>query len=417
MARSGTTHDPQSPSLPHQHPFEGLRVINFGWVWAAPSLGQTLGDMGAQVIKIESHKRPDMVRVIPPLAKDLPLESLFGHCILRDHYGVTLDLTHPKGQEIAYDLVRSADVVIENFSPRVLPRYGLDYANLKKVRPDVVMVSLSAAGQDGPSAQITTYGSVIASLAGMDFHQGYLDGNEPVPFGTAISDPLVGVLGAFAVLCALRYRAQSGKGQYIDLSQWEAVGAMEGGPFMDSILNRRTLSHRANTDEMMAPHGVYPSKGEDLWVTIAVKTEEEWLSLCAAMGQPELARDPRFADAFRRMRQREELDAIIGSWTAERTNFDVTRLLQAVGIAAFPSLDPIEVYTDEHYAARDTYIWVDHHLGREVIYGMPWKLDKTPGGVRTPAPSVGQDNDQVYSEVLGLTIDEIRALEEEKVIY
>ena len=401
-----------------KYPLQDLRVINFGWVWAAPALGQVFGDMGAQVIKIESHKRPDMVRVIPPLAQDKPLESLYAHCTMRDHIGIALDLAQPRGQELAKELVKSADVVIENFSPRVMRRYGLDYPALKAVRPDVVMVSLSSAGQNGPHSQITTYGGMIASLAGISAHQGYIGDDRPSPFGTAIPDPLMGIFGAFTVLAALRYRARTGRGQYIDVSQWEATAATVGGPLMDYILNGRLQHPRGNRDEMMAPHGVYRCLGEDRWVTIAVKTEGEWRKLCDAMGRPSLAADDRFADPFQRQRHHDDLDEIIEGWTRDQEPFEVMRLLQKAGIAAFPALGSDEVFTNEHYIARGDWVEVEHHLGgNEVIYDVPWKLSKTPGGVQRPAPSVGQHNRQVYGEILGLPLQEIEELEREGLLY
>lgn len=400
-----------------RYPLKDLRVINFGWVWAAPALGQVLGDMGAEVVKIESRKRPDMVRVIPPLGNDEPLESYYGHCILRDHLGITLDLATPRGHELACDLVRSADVVIENFSPRVMRGYGLDYQGVRALRPDVVMISMSAAGQNGPHSQITTYGSIIACLAGIDTAQGYLDDGKPVAFGTAISDPLVGVLGAFCVLAALKHRGRTGRGQYIDLSQWEAITSMLAGPMLDCALNGRIETPIGNRDETMAPHGVFPSKGNDRWVTIAVRTDREWRTLSRAMGCPALADDPRFADGFRRQRHQDELERLIGAWTRGKDHWEVAKALQAGGIAAFPAFSSQEVFEDPHYAERQTYIEVEQRTGRQTIYGVPWKLSKTPGGVRRAAPSVGQDNQQVYSEMLGLSLDEIAALERDKVLY
>lgn len=399
-----------------KYPLQNLRVINFGWVWAAPALGQVLGDMGAEVIKVESHKRPDIVRVIPPLAQDKPLESLYAHCTMRDHLGITLDLTNPKGQGLARELVKTADVVIENFSPRVMPRFGLDYPKVKSLRPDIIMISLSAAGQTGPDSQITTYGNIIACLAGIDFHQGYVE-EAPSSCGTAIADPLIGVLGAFSVLAALRYRSRTGKGQYIDLSQWEAVAATVGGPMMDYIFNGRTQHSLGNRDTMMAPHGVYRCKGEDSWVTIAVKTDDQWQKLCEVVDNHELAVDPRFSDVHHRQRNHDDLDKIISQWTQNMDQWRVTDVLQRIGIAAFPALSSKEVFTDKHFNARGDFVKVNHPLGEEVIYDVPWKLTKTPGGVHRPAPSVGQDNQQIYAGLLGISPPELTQLEEDRIVY
>jgi benzylsuccinate CoA-transferase BbsF subunit len=398
-------------------PLKGLRVINFGWVWAAPVLGHTLGDMGAEVIKVETRKRPDLTRMLPKTMHDLPRESLYSHTTFRNQLGVTIDLATPKGAELARDLIRSADVVIENFSPRVMRGYGLTYETIRELRPDVVMISLSAAGQTGPLSEITTFGSIIGSMSGLHAHQGYIGREKPSRYGTSIPDPIMGVLGAFAVLAALRYRAKTGFGQYVDLSQWEACATLLGGPLMDSILNQRIQLPRGNRDEVMAPHGVYPCRGDDLWVTIAVKTEEEWRALCEAMGTPELADDIRFGDPLRRHMNHDAMDDIIGAWTATQVNYDVASALQSRGIAAFPSLNDVEVFEDEHLKARGDWVEVEHRLGNEVIYGVPWKLSKTPGSVRRAAPVMGQDNQQVFGGLLGLPEAEVSALEEAQVLY
>ena len=240
---------------------------------------------------------------------------------------------------------------------------------------------------------MTTYGTVITSIAGIDSYQGYLGDEHPSAFGTAITDPLVGVMGAFAVLAALRHRSRTGKGQHVDLSQWEAVASTIGGPLMDSVFNGRTQTPLGNRDPMMAPHGVYPCKGDDRWVSVGVKTDEEWRGLC------------------------DELDTLVGAWTSKLTPVQVTRALQKAGIAAFPALAANEVFTDKHYKYRGDFIEVEHRLGKEVIYEVPWKLSKTPGGVRRAAPSIGQDNQQVYSEILGLSEEQIGGLERDGVLY
>jgi benzylsuccinate CoA-transferase BbsF subunit len=400
-------------------PFKNLRVINFGWVWAAPVLAHTLADMGAEVIKIESHKRPDIIRVLPPLLQEKPLESLYAHATLRNNYGVTLDLAAPLGQAIAKDLVKTADVVIENFTPRVMPRYGLGYRDLRKIRPDIVMISMSAAGQDGPLAGITTYGAIISCLAGLDRHQGYIGREKPVRFGITVPDPLMGILGAFVVMAALRHRAKTGRGQYIDLSQWEACTALLGGPIMDYILNRRIQYPRGNRDEMMAPHGAYLCKGIDAWVAIAVKTDEEWQRLAGAMGRPDLAQDERYADVYARQTHHDELDTLISRWTQRHTPMQVTRKLQRLGIAAVPSFSDKDTFEDPHYNARNDWVKVNHsQMGvEETIYGIPWKFSKTPGSIRKPAPSLGEDNRHVYGQLLGMPLPQVESLEKEKVFY
>ena len=400
-----------------RYPLKHIRVLNFGWVWAAPVLGTTLADMGAEVIKVETKKRPDIIRLLPPLLQEKPYESLYAHNTLRNNWGISLDLRDTRGFALAQDFVRSADIVIENFSPGFMDEIGLGYKDIRKLRPDVVMISLSAAGQTGPLKNIVTYGNIISCLAGLDGYQGYIDADKPTRYGTTIPDPLMGIYGAFAVLTALRHRAKTGQGQHIDLGQWEACITLASGPMIDYAMNDRVQRWQGNRDEMMAPHGCYRCTGEDNWITIAVKSDPEWLALCEAMDRNDLANDERLGDQYGRQMHHDEIDAAISEWAKDKDHYDTGKLLQSKGIAAFPTLSIQETFVDKHFNERNNWVDVDHHLGREKIYGMPWRLSKTPGGVQRAAPSIGQHNQKIFSEVLGLTHERIAALEQEKVLY
>ncbi|MBM4406006.1 MAG: CoA transferase [Chloroflexi bacterium] len=400
-----------------RYPLANLRVVNFGWVWAAPILGTTLADMGAEVIKIETKKRPDIIRLLPPLLKDQPYEALYAHNTLRNNYGVSLDLKDKRGFAMAQDLVRSADVVIENFSPGFMESLGLGYAGLRKLRPDVVMISLSAAGQTGPLHNIVTYGNIISCLASLDGYQGYIGEDRPMRYGTTIPDPLMGIYGAFAVLTALRHRAKTGKGQYIDLGQWEAGVTMASGPMIDYAMNGRIQRWRGNRDEMLAPHGCYKCAGDDDWLTIAVKTDEEWHALCEVMGREDMANDERYGDLYGRQMHHDAIDAAIREWAKGQEHYAAGAMLQAKGVAAFPALSIQETFLDKHFNARNNWVEVEHRLGRETIAGMPWRLSKTPGGVRRAAPSIGQDNHKIFCDVLGMAPERVTILEQEKVLY
>lgn len=406
-------------------PLRNLRVINFGWVWVAPLMGHILADMGAEVFKVETRNRPDVIRILPPymdedLARETgeqPLESLYAANTCRNYRGITLDISTSEGQRLAKELVKSCDVVIENFSPKIMTRFGMGYEELRKLRPDVVMISASAAGKDGPQSGLVTYGGVVSALAGLDYHQGYPELGRPQAANTTIMDPLQGIYCAFAVLAAIRHRARTGEGQHIDFAQWEAAATLVGGPMMEWVFNKRNSDPLGNRDEMMAPHGVYPSKGSDKWVSIAVKEEDEWRALCDAMDRPGLVDDERFADQYLRQINHDELDEIISAWTKTKTHFQVTRMLQKVGVAAFPSLNEPEVFDDKHFNAREDWIDVEHPLGKQKIYGMQWKLSKTPGQIRTPGTMVGQYNDFAFREVLGMPNGEIERLGEKNVFY
>ena len=406
-------------------PLSNLRVANFGWVWVAPLMGHILADMGAEVFKVETRNRPDVIRILPPymdeeLAKEKgqqPLESLYAANTFRNYRGITLDISTGEGQRLAKELIKSCDVVIENFSPKVMGKFGMSYEELRALRPDLIMISASAAGKDGPRSDLVSYGGVVSAMAGIDFNQGYPELGRPQAANTTIMDPLQGIYCAFAVLAAIRHRARTGEGQHIDFAQWEAAATIAGGPMMEWVFNKRHSPPLGNRDEMMAPHGVYPSKGADKWVTIAVKTEDEWRALCAAMERPELAEDDRFADQYLRQINHDALDEIIAAWTKSKTHFQVTRTLQKAGVAAFPSLNQKEVFDDRHYKAREDWIDVDHPLGKQKIYGMPWKLSKTPGQIRLPGTMVGQYNDFAFREVLGMPKEEIDRLDAANVFY
>jgi benzylsuccinate CoA-transferase BbsF subunit len=397
-------------------PLADLRVCNFGWVWAAPALGHMLADLGAEVIKIETKKRPDLVRVIPPYLGDVPGVSMYAENTFRSQMSISLDLAKPEAQALVKELVRRCDMVVENFSPRVLEGYGLDYAHLREVKPDLVMISLSAAGQTGPLRQLNSYGNNLSCLTGLDGLQGY-PGERPLPFGTSFPDPINGVVGLFAVMAAWRYKRRTGKGQYVDLSQWQVMTSMLGGPLLEYTMNGRVEGPQGNRDPLMAPHGVYRTKGEDQWIAIAVRTDEEWEGLVEVMGRPAWTREERFADLYGRLANQDELDRLMEAWTVDQDNFALMESLQAKGVPAMPAMDDAQVWENPHFLAREDTIRIDHPIKPETIYGYHWKLSKTPARVRRPAPSIGQDNDYVFRELLGLAPEEYERLQAAKVIF
>jgi benzylsuccinate CoA-transferase BbsF subunit len=397
-------------------PLADLRVCNFGWVWAAPALGHMLADLGAEVIKVETKKRPDLVRVIPPFLGDVPGVSMFAENTFRSQKSISLDLAQPRAQELAKALVAASDLVVENFSPRVLEGYGLDYEALRKVKPDIVMISLSAAGQTGPLRQLLSYGNNLSCLTGLDGLQGY-PGERPMPFGTSFPDPINGAAGLFALMAAWRHKKMTGEGQYIDLSQWQVMTSMLGGPLLEYTMNGRVEGPQGNRDPLAAPSGVYRTRGEDQWIAIRIRDEADWQAFVEVMGSPAWAQEERFGDLYNRLENQDALDERIEAWTRDQDNFALTERLQAVGVAAIPAMDDTQVWTNPHFLARQDTIEVDHPIKRETIYGYHWKLSKTPARVRCPAPSIGQDNDYVFKEVLRLPDDEYARLINEKVIF
>ncbi len=401
-------------------PLKRVRVANFGWVWAGPVVGQTLSFLGAEVYKIESRARVDMTRGLPPFAGGVrdPDRSLSNHACWAGNGSVTLNLKKPEARELARQLIARCDVVVENFGPGVMTNLELGYDRVRAVKPDIVMFSMPAAGLYGPLKDIRTYGLSLASTTGLDSLTGYV-GGPPVPMENAFCDPYNGIMGAFAIVAALRYRDRSGKGQHIDYSQQEAVMQMIGPAFMDYVMNGRNAGPMGNRHPLgaAAPHGVFPCRGEDRWISIAVPTENEWLELVTAMGGPEWTHAPEYASLAARLRNIDALHERLAAWTAAHDDYELAARLQRHGIAAAPVLNVADLLNDPHYRARKTFIEVRHPLGfTETIYGAYVKTTRTEARVR-PGPMIGQDNEHVFKTLLGIPQTRYRELVDAQVIY
>jgi benzylsuccinate CoA-transferase BbsF subunit len=401
-------------------PLKGIRVANFGWVWAGPVTGQTLGFLGAEVYKIESRVRIDLTRMLPPFAGGVrdPDRSISNHAGWAGNGSVSLNLKKPEAQELARQLIAKSDVVVENFGPGVMQDLHLGYEDLRALKPDIIMFSMPAAGLYGPLKDVRTYGLSLSSITGIDSLTGYF-GGPPIPFENAFADPYNGVMGAFAVLVALCYRDRTGKGQHIDYSQQEVVMQMVGPAFMDYELNGRVAGPMGNRHPLAAaaPHGVFPCAGEDRWISIAVATDQEWRGLLAVMDNPEWAQATEFASPAARVENIAALHARLAEWTRTFDDYELAQLLQRHGVAAAPVLNVADLLHDPHYRARGTFIEVTHPLGfQETIYGAYVKTSRTEANVH-PGPSIGQDNDHVFKELLGLSEERYRQLIEKQVIY
>lgn len=401
-------------------PLEDIRVADFTWVWAGPTCTMQLAHMGAEVIRMESMRRVCVLRMLPPW-----LDGQIG--INRSGYfnqynqgkrGITLDISSPDGREIAKKIVAISDVAAENFAGGISDRLGLGYKDLSKVKSDLVMISMSGYGQTGPESSYVSYGPAQVPLSGMSQLTGYRELDQPMHVGMSYGDPNAGLHAAFAVIAALFHREKTGEGQYIDMSQWESTMAVVGDGFMEYAMNGRQPPRDGNRVDEMAPHGVFLCEGEDRWVSIACGSDEEWRSLCEAMERPELADDPRFATLADRKANEDVLEALIMEWTIPRDPFEITKTLQAVGVAAFPPLVNRELAEDPHLNARDFFVEKEHpEVGVRKHLGIPWKLSDTPCEVKRAAPVMGQDNDYVFGELLGMSGQQIKDLVERQVIY
>jgi benzylsuccinate CoA-transferase BbsF subunit len=406
--------------MPNALPLAGIRVANFGWVWAGPVAGQTLGLLGAEVYKIESRARVDLTRTLPPFGGGVrdPDRSLSNHACWAGNGSVTLNLKKAEARELARQLAAKCDVVIENFGPGVMEKLDLGYEALRVVKPDVILFSMPAAGLYGPLKDVRTYGLSLTSITGLDSLTGYGDG-QPVPVENAFSDPYNGILGAFAVIAALHHRDRTGQGQHIDYSQQEAVMHMVGPAYMDYVLNGRVAGPIGNRHPRAAaaPHGVFPCAGEDRWISIAVLTDAEWHGLVSAMERPAWASTPELATLAGRVQRIDTLHEKLAAWTRGFDDRELATRLQEHGVAAAPVLNVADLLHDPHYRARGTFIEVTHPLGfPETIYGAYVKTSRTEANVRT-GPMMGQDNERVFKGLLGIPDDRYRRLVEERVIY
>ncbi|MFH1650963.1 MAG: CoA transferase [Chloroflexota bacterium] len=400
-------------------PLSGIRVVDFGWVWAGTLLGSILGSYGAEVIKMESKRRLDGMRLgkVFELGEELEKNTFFQN-LNRNKLSITLNMSKDEGARLIKELVKKSDIVIENFSPGALERRELDYKNLIKVKPDIIMLSLSPMGQHGPLANLVTYAPIISALSGIDSLIGY-PGETPIGFKHAYADVVASMSGLFALLAALRHRKATGEGQYIDLSQGEAVMPSMGEAFLEYEMNGQVMGCQGNTSKTMAPHGLYPCAGDDKWVSIAVKTDEEWRSFSKAIGSPSWTNDAKFSTIEKRIANAAELDKHVGTWTSQMDNYAATELLQKAGVAATPMLDTSGIFLDPHMNERKVFVDVDHPLnGHTVLYNWPWKIPGIDEGKKMRhAPILGESNDYVFGEILGLSKEEIKKLIDEEVIH
>lgn len=398
------------------YPLEGYRVVDFSWVWAGPLLGMILADMGAEVIKVETNKRLDSARLTPGRSTVGPETDFVFHSMNRNKLGITVDMSDPRGWEIIRDLISISDVAVDNFSPKGLRGLNLEYRKLSEINPGLVMISLPAAGQTGPLSDIVTYAPSLGALCGYSSLIGYA-GERVLGEQTPYLDVNSSIHGAFAVMAALYYREQTGKGQYIDMAQIEVGASVIGEAFMEYFMNGRVEGTRGNRAPGMVPHNNYPCLGDGKWVAIAVKTDEEWDSLCGAIGAPEWTRDARFSDRYNRLGNQDELDCLVAAWTLERSDYEVMDTLQQAGVAATPCLDLMERFSDPHFEAREVHLQIEHPAtGMDIIAGVPFKLSETPCDVRRHAPLLGQHNEYVLCDLLGRPKEEIAKLIEENVV-
>ena len=316
-------------------------------------------------------------------------------------------------------MLARSDVALNNYSPGVLDRLGLGYQELRELRPDIILVSMPALGEVGPLKDVLAYAPIIQALSGLMSMVGY-SGDEPLvgELQAPWSDVVAAIHAALATVAALRHRNLTGQGQFIEVAQLEATTSMLGEAFLDYQMTGKVPHPPGNRETAHAPHNNYPCLEPDRWVSIAVGSQEEWLSFCAALDNPGWASDDGFKDPESREAHLDELDAHVSAWTRQHSAQEIVDLLQAHGVAAMQVMNIEDQFLDPHLQERQAYLEIEHpHVGIEWLYGMPWLLGATPGGIRAPAPLLGQHNGYVFRELLGLPAEEVSRLEGEQAIY
>ena len=395
-------------------PLEGVRVVEMGSLLAGPFCGQLLADFGAEVIKVEPPGKGDPMRVWGRHRKDG--RTLWWPIIARNKKSVTLNLREKEGQELARRLVAEADVLVENFRPGTLERWGLGYESLEETNPGLVMVRVSGFGQTGPYRDQAGFGAVGEAMGGIRHVTGFPD-RPPPRTGISLGDSLAATFGALGALTALYHReAHGGRGQVVDIGIYEAVLALMESTIPEYALTGHVRGRTGTVLPFVAPSNIYPTQDED-YVLIAGNADTVFGRLAKAVGHPEWAEDERFATHHARGENMEELDAMISNWTRERSVEEVIEVLAGAGVPTGKVFTAEDMLEDQHYAARENVVTVeDPEIGAFPMQNVVPRLSETPGEVRWTGPALGQHNDEVYGGLLKLDEDERAGLRKRGIV-
>lgn len=402
-------------------PLEGVRVLEFAWVWAGPYAGLLLAQLGAEVIKVESRDRMDLMRrtIVWPLSEPAPEqkgpnESIPFNAMNMNKKSIDIDMSTPEGLAIAKKLASTADIVFDNMRPGALGKLGLDYNSLCALKPDVIVASSSGRGTKGPEREYLGYAMIHHALGGHSYITGYPDDHPCHTTGDV--DLMNATALAFSMLAALHHRARTGEGQFIDYSQTEAVTTLIGDVMLGYELNGTIPERQGNLHPHVAPHNVYRAWGVDRWIAIEVHDDDSFARLASAIEQPELASDSRFATNEARKENEAVLDTILGAWTRQQDRDRMVRKLNKAGIMAAPSRNVRDLYADRHLQERDAFVTVTHpDLGDLDFVGPPWKMEGMDVSAER-APFIGEHTEEVLKECAGVSDDELVELRAKNVI-
>jgi len=409
-------------------PLQGVRVLDLTRVWSGPLAARILADFGAEVIKVE-HAAARGPATIPGPASDRASfypdndpgpdpynRSAAFNKLNRSKLSLTLDLAKPSGHQAFCDLAASSDVVLENYSPRVMGNLGIGFDTLSGLNDGIIFVSMPGYGLDGPMRDSVAYGSTLDAECGIASLMGY-EGGAAQRLGVALPDPVAGMHAVGAILTAVIQRQKTGKGQHIDLSQLESMACFVADEVVGFQLTGQRPVRRGNRHRWMAPHGVYPCREPDTWVFVGVATDAQWIALASVLGQPQLADDQRFATIMARHQHQDDLDPLIESWTRTRTPMGAMNGLQAASVPAGAVHSAAGVHSDPHLRERGFFVRLTHpSAGTHDYPGQPIRFSETATVFRSDAPLLGQHNRAILGGLLGYPDERIRQLEAEGII-
>jgi len=389
--------------------FEGIKVADFSWILAGPTVSRMLAEHGATVVRVESHKRPDIARLQAPFKDFIPgldRAGLFAS-FNTNKYSISLDMNTDSGKTVAEKLIQWADVVTDSFVPGTMKKLGIDYERAKELKPDIIYYSTTSQGQYGPHSSFAAYGAQTTCLAGLGLLCGRPD-RDPVHIYGAYTDMVAPWYLIVALVGALDRRRKTGKGMYLDQSQLETGVTLLAPELLDYTVNGRISNRMANRDSFAVPHGAYRCQGEDRWIAIAVETEQQWMAFKEAIGYPEWITDSKF-DTFKDRKDNEdELDQRIAEWASHQAAEQIMDLMQSKGIPAGVVNNMEGVYNDPQFKHREHCVYLEHKvIGRHAYHNEAVRFSKTPPKFWKAGPCIGEDNEYILKDVLGISDEEI----------
>ena len=397
---------------------EGVRVLDFCWVVAGPMTTKYLAEYGATVLRVESRKRPEVLRNGGPFKDGIAGTNRSGYFANNNpnKYGITIDLGHERASELLSKMVAWADLVTENFTPGTIERLGLGFEDLRKIKPEIVLFSASMLGRGGPHSSQPGFGAVLASLSGLTYITGWPDRSPVNPYG-AYTDYIAPRFAVAGILAALDYSRRTGTGVHLDMAQLETSLQLSAPLLLDYAMNGREPERRGNKHEYAVPHGIYPCKGEDRWIAIACFDDAQWANLRGVMGDPEWAVGDGYSTLIRRKANEEEVDMAMGAWTQNWDPWELMSRLQEAGVPAGVAQDCRDLRDDPQLKYREHYALLDHEeIGPYFTDCSEFILSLTPGGFQRPAPLMGQHNEYVLKDIMGLSDREYASLEADGVL-